>query len=235
MGVTNDEPTESLTGADDGIVLREHLGHELRPFLAGQQFVRWPDRLRGPWEVRVVWADVDGTTVPVGLTVQSYSRAPDGGVLAVRADDRNPDAPAAITRDLFKRLPVAQVLEDLREQAAGWAQMVHAPGVSGPTASDKERADRYAEGLAASRPQPRRRRQRDRPPEFYAEVARLYRDALREGGTPARAPAVYVQDGLTAAGLIDPEHTSREQVRQFIYQARRDGLIPPATRKGSTK
>lgn len=200
------------------------------PFGEEQTAVYWPDEVRGPWRVVVHWAKVEGRVLPIGITVASFED--DGHQQSTR-----PGQPVEVTRDLFKRLPIAGLLERSRLQAQGWADLVNEPGSFWPT-DYQDQSSKYARALASTT-KLRAGRPRDHDPDFYAEVARLYLIALQGGGEPSRKPARYVHDALVSAGRLRAyteaeealQRAQRDQVRKYIQTARRDGLIPPAGRR----
>ena len=118
--------TADATAAEDGWLLDSLHRWDGQRLSAGLTLdKRSPDQ----WHITVHWRLVDGRAMPVGIDVRSF-HAPDGaahyddaGHRMFDTGDRNGiwpqgDVPKPVTRELFKRLPIGEVIEQGREQIA---------------------------------------------------------------------------------------------------------------------
>ena len=203
MGVTSKEQA-----ADDRWIpgsIHRWDGHKVRLGFTTTLEQADPD----DWWIKVNWRLVDGRAVPVGLEVHSSRTAHHKG-------DSWPDGdrPKAITRDLFKRLPVGELIDKGGEQvAAVWdAITARTPGPE---------AQRVADALAATSAP-------SSPSDWkYRRTAEVYAAVVVDPRTPKGKVAISTWRRLSDDG--DPAlHTTPEQVRKWIAKARERGYLPPA-------
>jgi hypothetical protein len=153
--------------------------------------IRWPDKKRGPWELRITWEDVEGRWEPVGTQISRIDGAPitAEGLRSLRWGSITDQA-----RPGPMRTGVSYVEEG--ERVSVWGPMI------GWDQSRRGRPPLYG-------------------PEHYAEVARVYRAAFAENRTPTRIVARHFKVTPTTAakwvarcrelGLLPP--TSRGKAR----------------------
>ncbi len=196
--------------------------------------VLWPED-QPLWAVDVTWVPQnDGAgrmLVPVGVRVRSFEGA-EGQPFRPLPAGLQP-----VTRGLFKTLPMAALIERSRqgvlETCRGLLATVekHHDRLG---ADDCEFCQEVADWANTARwfvaadeaeEPPKRGRPADRDAAFYERVARLYEEAVRGGGEPARKPARYVERRLRESGDID-DMTAPAQVRKFIQKARDLDLLP---------
>jgi len=86
----------------------------------------WPDRRNGPWLVSVTWAVIDGRIEAAGIEVRSARRTNDKHDTAWLQDllppnslddeNRTDRQAVAVSSSLLRALPVAKVVEELRQR-----------------------------------------------------------------------------------------------------------------------
>jgi len=220
-GVTR-EYTDDPAAAEDGWLLdslHRWNGQRLSPGLTFDQ--RSPDQ----WHIRVHWRLVNGRAMPVGIDVRSFhaadgeARHDNAGRRVFRTGERkgvwpDGDVPRPVTRELFKRLPVGEVIEQGREQVATvWETLLPHGRTSSPDPV------RVAEALAAT---PERVSRSDWK---HRRAAELYAEASR---TRHRKPSLSTWRRLNDEGVS----CTPERVRKWIQEARRKGYLPPSNRRG---
>lgn len=193
---------------------------------------RWPDPVRGPWALRLVFGSLGDR--PGVVAVELYAVDPDEIKRAARrsggagALSSNPwdtgwaglpemPAPEQITTSGV-RLPLAKMTA---EYLASIGDVYREQATRG-SASWRDVASRNLALLErAERAQPKRRGP-GRPPsygvEFYKDVAAAYTKALREG----RAPTLAVADELAGG--------SKSAASKWIAKARELRLLPPTVK-----
>lgn len=157
--------------------------------------IPWPDE-GGPFVLGAHLARVDGKVILAGLTISSFTDR-DG----VRTP--GPHGVREIDYNAIRSLKVTQIADAARLLRAVTA------------ATDTPAAMHAVRDVLSRNTEP--------PPSAALQrVADLYAEALAQGGTDARRPAVYVHKKLTEAGLQVTPGTVRGQ----IHRARQRGLIP---------
>lgn len=168
------------------------------PERGAQTFIRWPHQKRGPLEITISWADVDGRWEPVATQVVALDLTP-------------------ITALAVRRLPWGRITDAARPGPTEF-------GLSSKDADGEPLVYKHRVGFD----QPRRGRPPKYGPEHFEEVARVYREAFAINRTPTRAVARHFETTSAAAakwvarcrqlGLL-PE-TSRGKARAIQHRGR---------------
>lgn len=177
--------------------------HELMEYEAGR--AEYP----APWAAHVTWQVTEGRAVPAAVTLYAMRGQP-------------------VTAEAWRGVRVADVIEQSRASSEALQQLLHTMGelaatvdAAPPDERQQERA-RRAEALHAARP-----RKRGGQPHYgedhYRRVAQVYSAAIA-ASDPRPVLAV-----VRALGL-DPK-TDHTRAKGWVAQARKRGLIPPATRE----
>ncbi len=206
----------------------------MHPFQVEPVF--WADARGSEWAVTVTWAPIsDNDTgqrhlAPLVVQVGSLLEEEQEGRAVVRTLK---GGPRPVTRELVKRLPLAQMLEESRLKLLTELDQQRDQAASLVTDGYELPAE-YVDMLKSveilrhvhDEPPGRRRRASDDDERLLRQVAALYDEALRGGGKPAREPAKYVHERLKEAGSVD-RYTSRESVRKLVRRARQRGYLAP--------
>ncbi len=206
----------------------------MHPFRAAPVF--WADAQGSEWAVTVTWAPIsDNATgqsqlAPLIVQVGSLLEEEQEGQTLVRPLK---GGPRPVTRELVKRLPLAQMLEESRLKLLTELDQQRDQAAS-LVADGNELSAEYVEALESveilrqvhDEPPGRPRRASDDDERVLRQVAALYDEAIRGGGKPATQPAKHVHERLKAAGSVD-EFTSRESVRKLVRRARERGYLTP--------
>jgi hypothetical protein len=169
------------------------------------------------WYITVNWRLVDGRAMPVGIEVHSSRKSH-------REGDAWPerDRPKAVSRELFKRLPVGEVIEQGRSQVAAiWDAMTS-------RMPDEPEARRVRAGLA-NKSDP------GSPADWkYRLTAQVYREvkADQERNLVGRATAQEVHLRLVRDYKLT---ASPGRVRKWIQEAGKRGYLHPYLPKASPK
>jgi len=164
------------------------------------------------WHIRVNWRLVDERAVPVGIEVHSSPTAQREADPWTDSDHAKP-----VTRELFKRLPIGEVIEQGRAQVAAiWE------AETSRTAEDPETLRVRAALKQAGDSDTRSDETYRLVAEYYARVK-----ADQRKGLVGSAVAKATKARLELDGRI-PEGTTDVRVRKWIAEARRRGYLPPA-------
>lgn len=170
----------------------------------------WPDRRRGPWLLRIIWANVAGRLECVGLDIRSCRET--GEAWPPELPTWNEDPPI-LTASTLRQLTLGKILSDYREDGFKRADK-YAREIEAAPADDEMRKH-----AADTRRQARLNRavRRGIPP--LPEVARIYRDAARHREHPTEAVKAHWNVAYSTAA-------------KWIMRARKEGYLEPADRKG---
>lgn len=142
----------------------------------GSHSSRWPDTLRGPWQLTFHWAEVDGRPECVGLDIRSFR---------MKDDKARPVGPnmSPVTATVLRRLNVGSLIEEARRDAEDirryWATAKGVPRRAKRLAAEQARAFDESDGRRMGRP----------PlygPDHYERVAEVY---MAGGRQPRQAVA----------------------------------------------
>lgn len=122
------------------------------------------------------------------------------------------DIPPEISATLMRRVPVASLIESSRDDVAHLMRFQERPTAESRVADKPRRPGRPA----------------DHGEDHYQRVADHYATAKAQGGAVAHKAAQYVRTQLEKEGV---RVISDQQVRGWIQQARKRGLIEPANQK----
>jgi hypothetical protein len=148
----------------------------------------WPDRRRGPWLIRVLWANVEGRLECAGLEVRSYGEDVGGWEWPPELPTRD-QAPPILTTTILRQLPFASIVADLRREKA----RVHREVIDMLAAQPEYQAEADQASLRRLRSAGTRRHA------ALAEVAEVYWQAWRHGRPPTRAVAEHFTISHSAA------------------------------------
>lgn len=172
------------------------------------------------FNVRVHWAQLDGRMVVVGLDVRAFFSSPEDPAMQaiLQGDSGLHFLGGEVTTSAFRAVRFAEVAEQSRRE------LVRSLGAA-PVAPGEE-AERAAltETVAGNR-----RRPGPKPVVSEDALAHVVAPAYASGG---RRPVEAVREALAAANLPGlGRHVTREQASKAVERARRQGLIPAATRR----
>jgi hypothetical protein len=138
---------------------------------AGSAPIKWPNPERGPLEIVIAYADVDGRWEPVGVQVVATDLSP-------------------ITAVALRSLPWGRISSEARP---GPMRIQY-------SSPDEIGGEPLTWGHDYGFSKPRRGRPPEYGPEHFAEVARVYREAYADNKAPTRAVARHFSVSHSAAG-----------------------------------
>jgi hypothetical protein len=173
------------------------------PYVIGP--VRWPKR-EGPYEVTLHLEWIEGRWECVGVDVRAAELNEDLGT--PRPWEAPPLIPPAIvTTSVLRSIPLAKLLE---KHFVGMKSSSTGPDMDGTIYTVEHDYTAGPRSHKGGRPP-------KYDPEHFAEVARIYREALGNRKTPTRAVARHFKTSHTAAA-------------KWVAKARELGLLPKTTR-----
>ena len=164
----------------------------------------WPNPHRGPWLVRVMWANVQGRLECAGLEIRSYREGAQAWPPELPTRDQEP---AILTTTVIRKLPFATIVADLRREKA----KAHRAFIDFLAAQPEYESEADQAKLRRLRSAGSRRASAN------AEVAQVYRQAWEDGRPPTRAVAAYFTISQSAAA-------------KRVSRARQAGYLPATTR-----
>ncbi len=171
----------------------------------------WPDPERGPWLIRLRFAVVNDTRECVGMEIRSV-RLP-----GESASSRVPNVGTRLTGTVLRDLPLSGLINEWRELQA---MMLRSEALRGEHAARKQALKAAAEwGQAGNR--------RGRPSkgvEFYADVAKAYREAASAGESPILAVRQWHRRHHGPADQLP----TKSAAAKWVYRARKLALLSPA-------
>jgi hypothetical protein len=144
-----------------------------RPRLLGTPAFGWKDPDGNPWKVQLEWAEVGGRAEVVGFHLVSYEHKPKDSK-GRETIEPLPGGPSKLTTTVLRALNVGTTIEKQRRHfRRKLEELPHG---------------RRADLAAFAAPSPVKVQASWRyPPEHFAEVARVYRDAYAKAQPPTRA------------------------------------------------
>jgi len=164
----------------------------------------WPDARRGPWLIRVMWANVEGRLECAGLEIRSYRDSGQAWPPELPTRDQRP---TILTTTTIRKLPFATIIADLRREKA----RVHRDFIDFLAVQPGYESEADQAKLRRLRPVGSRRASAS------AEVAEVYRQAWEDGRPPTRAVAEHFVISQSAAA-------------KRVSRARQVGYLPTTTR-----
>jgi transposase len=178
---------------------------------------RWPDAVKGPWQVTFHWAEIDSRAECVGIDLRGFRTSEESDLQGLRAVHGAGDgAPVAAT--LPRRVPLARLMREAREDQREIAKALAAGLLKVPTGSKSRIRRETARQIPAFEAERRPGRPRRLDDEHFREVAEVYRAAF------STAPTKHVAQHF---------FTSRSAAAKWVARAREMGLLenPPERRR----
>lgn len=185
----------------------------------------WPDDKHGPFYIRIRFAEINGLMEPVWLEVRSIPAPegePPGSMLGARRMEpaegggripggpKYPLAPTPITKEMLRKLPLAQIVENDKKGKAALARYM-ADTIPERKAELRAKAKQWRDSA-----KPQRGGMPSLGPGHYREVAEVYMKAAARGApTKAVAKRFSVSKGAAA---------------KWVGRARKLGFLPPTQR-----
>lgn len=191
-----------------------HPGNVAGERLAGESYsrIRWEDPRRGPWGIQAMWENINGRPECVGLTIWRGADQGDNShysYVPIPGQKLRP-----ITATTVAELPIAKIIDELRDAAREHWRTMYATGVS---ATAKAGVELPSELLFPSTSFEESEPRRPGAPRRYAgehfeQVAEVYLEAWQAGRRPTQAVA-------------DAFRVSRTTAAKWISRARNSDLL----------
>jgi len=180
--------------------------------------IRWPHRVKGPWTIRLHFKKIGGREECVGFEFW-------GGSPVDESPAYGPLPPKVLRAADIRKPPFAELVAASREAAVQGAQRLlesadpaaERPDTDEATPLDpateqylRQRVVAFGDGSAAGRPQMY-------GPEFYAEVADVYRKAWKKTGKPLVA-------------IMEQWPVSKSAAAKWVAKCRKMDLLPKTQR-----
>lgn len=222
MGKLRQDLDIAVSAADDGKVLTTLRRvftvrgmiepNDDDPRTDGRDAFLWPDAQKGPWLLRVAWANVRGRYECVGLEIRGYRES----------DETWPpqlphwsESPEVLTASVLRQVPMGRIVDDLRDY---WAKANRSFAIAAfdPTATEEEAAI-DDELRVMGRQQAVAWGESRTGLTMLEDTAGVYTAAWRGGLSPTKAVAAHF--------TISPSAAAKR-----VSRARAAGLLPPTKR-----
>lgn len=175
----------------------------------------WPDRDEGPVRVEIHLQVLDGRIECVGLLIGYLLSYPEdgGGDLPVppRSD------PQSLTAEVLRKLSLPDLIGRAIEGLDDPKEEMDRADPSGTFSDSRFAQDWIAEIMPAIQQRSKRTGRKGHPPEFWVNVAAIYRQAHSERRYPTKAVAEEL-------------NVSKSTAAKYVAKARGLGILPPTTR-----